>query len=236
MTKKKFFNKVLIKVVSGLLIVGLIFVCLNSKEIINHYDWLTLNSKQKINVPLENQYPELPNGCEVTSLAMLLRYYNIKVTKLDLSEKINHVASFTDNGQYRGNPHVGFVGYMSLANAGWCVYNEPLMQVARKYTNRIQNFTGHDFIQVVKLVSEGHPVLIITTTNFDRVKDMQTWSTKQGIVHVTPSSHACVLTGFNKEKRQIYVNDPFGQKNKKVSWSGLERSYNQQGKQALFLK
>lgn len=236
MTQNKFFNKVLINVVSVLLIAGLIFGCLNTKEIINHYDWLTLSSKQKINVPLEKQYPELPNGCEVTSLTMLLRYYNIKVTKLDLSEKINHVASFTDNGRYRGNPHVGFVGYMSLANAGWCVYNEPLTQVAGKYTNRIQNFTGHDFIQVMKLVSDKHPVLIITTTNFDRVKDMQTWSTKQGIVHVTPSSHACVITGFNKKKRQIYVNDPFGHKNKKVSWSGLERSYNQQGKQALFLK
>lgn len=236
MAQKKFFNKVLIKVVTVLLIAGLVFGYLNAKEIINHYDWLTLSSKQKINVPLEKQYPELPNGCEVTSLTMLLRYYNIKVTKLDLSEKINHVASFTDNGQYRGNPHVGFVGYMSLANAGWCVYNEPLTQVAGKYTSRIQNFTGHDFIQVMKLVSDGHPVLIITTTNFDRVKDMQTWSTKQGIVHVTPSSHACVITGFNKKKRQIYVNDPFGHKNKKVAWNGLERSYNQQGKQALFLK
>ncbi|MCO6530367.1 MAG: C39 family peptidase, partial [Lactobacillus sp.] len=123
----------------GVIFLGLIFAVLNSRAFQDRYDWLTLKSEQKLDVPLENQYPDLPNGCEVTSLSMLLQYYGIKVNKLDLSENIKHVASYTDNGQYRGNPHVGFVGYMSQANAGWCVYNEPLEQVARKYTNRVQN-------------------------------------------------------------------------------------------------
>ncbi|WEV70686.1 C39 family peptidase [Lactobacillus sp. ESL0785] len=236
MNKKKIFSNPWLYLLIGVLAIGILTYSCNSQKIIDQFDWLTLKSEQKLNVPLENQYPELPNGCEVTSLSMLLRYSGIKVTKLDLSQKIDHVASFTDNGQDRGNPHVGFVGYMSLANAGWCVYNEPLERVAKKYTNRIQNFTGHDFIQVMKLVSTGHPVMIITTTTFNRVHDMQTWQTAQGKVHVTPSSHACVITGFNKKERIIYVNDPFGYKNEKIPWRHLERSYNQQGKQALYLK
>ena len=55
--------------------------------------------------------PDLPNGCEVTSLAMLLNYYGINVTKEDLAQKIAHVSSY--DGNYRGNPNKGFVGYMS---------------------------------------------------------------------------------------------------------------------------
>lgn len=188
-----------------------------------------------MNVPLERQLPDLPNGCEVTSLSMLLNYYDINVSKLELSSNIKHVCSFIGN-DYRGNPHVGFVGYMSIENAGWCVYNEPLYDVAKKYTKRIRNYTGNDFVRVLKLVSKGHPVMIITTLKYDRVNDMRTWQTKQGKVNVTPSSHACVVTGYNKKKGIVYVNDPYGIKDKKVSLKKIEASYNQQGKQALYVE
>lgn len=236
MKEKKSATKIVVRIILGLVIIGLALVFFNANKIKDQYDWVTLKSAQKLDVPLENQYPDLPNGCEVTSLSMLLQYYGIKVNKLDLSQNIKHVSSYTDGGKYRGNPHVGFVGYMSQANAGWCVYNEPLEQIARKYTNRIQNYSGHDFIQVIKLVSQGHPVVIITTIKFDHVNDMQTWQTAQGEVNVTPSSHACVITGFDKQARTVLINDPFGYKNKVVSWKKLESSYNQQGKQALYLK
>ena len=166
---------------------------------------------------------------------MLLKYYGINVSKLELSSNIKHVSSFIGN-DYRGNPHVGFVGYMSIENAGWCVYNEPLYDVAKKYTKRIRNYTGNDFVRVLKLVSKGHPVMIITTLKYDRVNDMRTWQTKQGKVNVTPSSHACVVTGYNKKKGIVYVNDPYGVKDKKVSLKKIEASYNQQGKQALYVE
>lgn len=166
---------------------------------------------------------------------MLLKYYDINVSKLELASNIKHVSSFIGN-DYRGNPHVGFVGYMSIENAGWCVYNEPLYDVAKKYTKRIRNYTGNDFVRVLKLVSSGHPVMIITTLKYDRVNDMRTWQTKQGKANVTPSSHACVVTGYNKKKGIVYVNAPYGVKDKKVSLKKIEASYNQQGKQALYVE
>src|SRR5690625_3112731 len=33
------------------------------------------------------QYPELPNGCEVTALASVLNYHGYKTTKMELAEK-----------------------------------------------------------------------------------------------------------------------------------------------------
>lgn len=86
------------------------------------------------------------------------------------------------------------------------------------------------------MVSNGHPVMIITTLKYDRVNDMRTWQTKQGKVNVTSSSHACVVTGYNKKKGIVYVNDPYGVKDKKVSLKKIEASYNQQGKQALYVE
>ncbi|QDD71042.1 hypothetical protein DM298_09410 [Lactobacillus amylovorus] len=218
-----------------ILIIGAIYL-FNKNKINDEINWMTMKQEQKLNVPLENQMPDLPNGCEVTSLSMLMNYYGIKVSKNELAETIQHVDSFTDGGKYRGNPHQGFVGHMTIANAGWCVYNEPLYNVARKYTSHIENITGSDFLSLLKLVSTGHPVMIITTTTFNKVNNMQTWDTNTGKVNVTPSSHACVITGYSKPKKVVYVNNPYGYKNQPVNWKNLQASYNQQGRQALYIR
>lgn len=237
MHKKKFNLKNLFWIIPAavILIIGSIYL-FNKNQIDDEVDWMTMKQEQKLDVPLENQMPDLPNGCEVTSLSMLMNYYGIKVNKNELAENIQHVDFFTDGGKYRGNPNQGFVGHMSIANAGWCVYNGPLYNVARKYTTHIENITGSDFLSLLKLVSNGHPVLIITTTTFNRVNDMQTWDTNTGKVNVTPSSHACVITGYSKPKKVVYVNNPYGYKNQPVNWKNLQASYNQQGRQALYIR
>lgn len=237
MHKKKFNLKNLFWIIPAaiILIIGAIYL-FNKNKINDEINWMTMKQEQKLNVPLENQMPDLPNGCEVTSLSMLMNYYGIKVSKNELAETIQHVDSFTDGGKYRGNPHQGFVGHMTIANAGWCVYNEPLYNVARKYTSHIENITGSDFLSLLKLVSNGHPVMIITTTTFNKVNNMQTWDTNTGKVNVTPSSHACVITGYSKPKKVVYVNNPYGYKNQPVNWKNLQASYNQQGKQALYIR
>lgn len=237
MHKKKINLKNLFWIIPAaiILIIGAIYL-FNKNKINDEIDWMTMKQEQKLNVPLENQMPDLPNGCEVTSLSMLMNYYGIKVSKNELAETIQHVDSFTDGGKYRGNPHQGFVGHMTIANAGWCVYNEPLYNVARKYTSHIENITGSDFLSLLKLVSTGHPVMIITTTTFNKVNNMQTWDTNTGKVNVTPSSHACVITGYSKPKKVVYVNNPYGYKNQPVNWKNLQASYNQQGRQALYIR
>ena len=236
MHKKKFNLKNLFWIIpAAIILIGAIYL-FNKNKINDEIDWMTMKQEQKLNVPLENQMPDLPNGCEVTSLSMLMNYYGIKVSKNELAETIQHVDSFTDGGKYRGNPHQGFVGHMTIANAGWCVYNEPLYNVARKYTSHIENITGSDFLSLIKLVSNGHPVMIITTTTFNKVNNMQTWDTNTGKVNVTPSSHACVITGYSKSKKIVYVNNPYGYKNQPVNWKNLQASYNQQGRQALYIR
>jgi len=56
--------------------------------------------------------PRLKNGCEMTSLAMVLNYHGVKVTKNTLANQVNKVPWMYSNG-LRGNPNLGFVGDMA---------------------------------------------------------------------------------------------------------------------------
>lgn len=48
----------------------------------------TSYAQTPLNVPLVSQLPELKNGCEVTSLSMLLRYKGVNVTKMTLASQV----------------------------------------------------------------------------------------------------------------------------------------------------
>lgn len=55
-----------------------------------------LHEKILLDVPVLLQFPELPRGCEVTSLAMMLNYAGIQVDKLTLATKVNKVPYLSD--------------------------------------------------------------------------------------------------------------------------------------------
>ena len=77
MKKQKFDLKYLFLLIpiTLILIIGLIYL-FNKNKIDNEINWMTMKEEQRLNVPLENQLPDLPNGCEVTSLSMLLNHYD----------------------------------------------------------------------------------------------------------------------------------------------------------------
>ncbi|GAJ26651.1 hypothetical protein JCM15457_1590 [Liquorilactobacillus sucicola DSM 21376 = JCM 15457] len=190
----------------------------------------------KMNVPLLNQLddPTLYNGCEVTSLAMLLNYYDINVTKNELGDKIKTVPMNYENGQH-GNPHVGFVGDVTGAEPGLGVYHGPIMDLAEKYTDNAKDLSGQKFDKVIEKLEEGHPVWTITTATFAPVDDFQDWDTPQGKMKITFSEHSVVITGFDRKSNLVYINNPYGQKNQAVNWNDFEEAYNQMGKQAVYI-
>ena len=217
------------------IILGLIFYKKTNSFFDDAVLYNFIPNEKIISAPEIEQNPELPNGCEVTSLAMLLNYYHHDVTKTQLGHEIKHVASFPGKG-FRGNPNVGFVGYMSIANAGWCVFHEPLTDLAQKYDAQAVDYTGSSLKQVLIQVSRSRPVVVWTSLDFKPVNDMQTWKTPQGKVHVTPYSHCVLVTGYDKKQNLVYINDPLGGKNDAVPMKPFEQVYNQQGKQAVFIK
>lgn len=232
--QKKIRRHILIAVFLVLVLAGAFFYKKTHKFLDDEVVYSFVPNRKVLSAPEIQQNPELPNGCEVTSLAMLLNYYHHNVTKMQLSGQVKHVSSFPGGG-YRGNPNSGFVGYMSIANAGWCVFHGPLTTLAKRYDARAVDYSGSSFKQVLIQVSRGKPVVVWTSLKFRPVNDMQTWKTRQGKVHVTPSSHCVLVTGYDKRKQLIYINDPLGGKNDAVPMLPFEEGYDQQGQQALFI-
>ncbi len=194
-----------------------------------------LPDSKLLDIPLLNQMdkPLLYNGCEVTSLAMILNYNGVKVTKNELAKNIKTVPLTYSNGK-KGNPNAGFVGDMAHG-PGLGVYNGPVYELAQKYAgDKAVNLTGSPFTDLLKKVSQGHPVWIITTTSFAPVSVFQTWDTPQGKIDITFSEHSVVITGY--DENYIYINDPYGTKNKKLDRDNFIKAWEQMGKQAIIIE
>jgi uncharacterized protein YvpB len=195
----------------------------------------TAKEPKKLNVPLYMQMssPQLYNGCEVTSLAMVLNYNGYHVTKNELAARIHTVPLHYQNGDY-GNPNVGFVGDMQ-DGPGLGVYHRPILELARKYAGKkAEDLTGVPFSRVLEQIDLGRPVWVITTSTFAPVNDFKSWKTPQGIIHISFSEHSVVITGY--DQKHIYINNPYGMKNQKVDRANFIKAWEQMGKQAIIIK
>ncbi|MDM5153484.1 C39 family peptidase [Bacillus sp. DX1.1] len=186
------------------------------------------------NVPFIKQLPELPRGCEVTSLAMLLQYKDVQVDKMKLASEINRVP-FKENN-LRGNPHEGFVGNIyTKSEPGYGVYHEPIFELAERYVpEKTIDLTGRDIEDIYKVISSGSPVWVIANTTFQSLAEdsFETWNTNAGDLKITYYEHSAIIVGY--DQNFVYINDPLANKpNKKVSRAQFEKAWEQMGKQAI---
>jgi uncharacterized protein YvpB len=193
-----------------------------------------ISSKIQLDVPLLNQMdsPKLYNGCEVTSLAMVLNYKGIEVTKNELANVVAKVPLTYSNGEH-GDPHYGFVGNMAKG-PGLGVYHGPIFDLAEKFVgDQVEELTSQEFDVLLKKIAEGNPVWAITTSTFAPVSNIQTWTTPQGSVNITYSMHSVVITGY--DDKYIYINNPYGIKDQEVNRENFIKAWKQMGKQAIVI-
>ncbi|MFC4771391.1 C39 family peptidase [Enterococcus hermanniensis] len=196
-----------------------------------------------IDVPLENQNegnPPLENGCEITALSMLLNYYGYETNKNKLAEQLNYVPLYEDESQdIHGNPHDGFVGNIYGGYDAMGVAVEPIAAVAEDYVegnHSVVSSSSTDFSELAAIVQAGTPVWVVTTVDFQvpTANDFQTWQTTSGEVTVSPLCHAVVVTGVDSQ--HVYVNDPYGYKNRIVDRSEFEEIFQAMGNESLYIE
>ncbi len=183
-------------------------------------------------VPLIGQFPELPRGCEVTSLAMLLNFHQIEADKMILAEQIDKVM-FEQNG-LRGNPYEGFVGSMyTYDEPGLGVFHGPVAKLAQSYAgDRVADLTGSSFEDILYQTAMGRPVWVIITSTYNEVPAhrWQTWQTASGEIEITYSQHSVVITGF--DEHYVYFNDPF-LRSQRAPLKNFKKGWEQYGSQAI---
>lgn len=190
-----------------------------------------------LDVPLLNQmeYPVLYNGCEVTSLTMILQYNNVSISKNDVAAWLPSVPIIYENG-LQGNPNDAFVGDITGNNSGFSVYHGPIAVLASNFvsSDRINDITGSSFEAVIDALNQGYPVWTITSTSYAPVDDMEVWQTPNGEVSVSYSEHSVVIVGY--DDNYFYINDPYGKKNQPVEKSSFIASWEQFGSQAIYIE
>ncbi|WHZ05081.1 C39 family peptidase [Neobacillus sp. YX16] len=188
-----------------------------------------------VDVPHIQQMPELPRGCEVTSLAMLLQYASVSVDKMTLASEITTIP-FRDSNGLRGNPNDGFVGDIySFDNPGYGVYHAPIAALAETYLpGRIIDLTGGSIESVYNMIDNGSPVWVITNSRFSQLPESEftTWQTSSGEIQITYREHSVLVVGY--DENNVYINDPLAdQPYTAVSRDSFEDSWIQMGKQAI---
>jgi uncharacterized protein YvpB len=192
-----------------------------------------------LDAPLVTQLPELPRGCEVTSLTMMLQSAGVPANKMTLAAQVpkDPTPYSRVNGQiHYGNPNKGFVGDMyNMDNLGYGVYHGPIAKLAKTYLpNRVIDFTGSRFETMFQFLNEGKPVWVIIDTLFDAAppKDWVVWKTPEGTISINGTEHSVLVTGYDSQ--YIYFNDPLsGEKNDRAAIHSFKSGWEQMGSQAI---
>lgn len=119
-------------------------------------------------VPLIGQNPELPNGCEITAVTMMLQYAGAKVDKMEMAREMPRSS----------NPNYGYIG-QPWDSTGITIFPPALMNLVEKYAGTAKNLTGQTFDAIKYQIDIGHPVV--------------TWNTLYGFPY-----HALTVTGYDK--------------------------------------
>lgn len=202
---------------------------------------LTIQAQQQVliqGVPLLNQHPQLPTGCELTALTMLLQHQGVQVTKEQIAKEVKRVPTpYSYQGKlYGGDPSKGFVGD-PFSSRGFGVYKDALLPIIEKYLpGRSQDLSGGDFSQVYAALDQGQPVLIwctISMLNVDTRKSY--WTTPEGkVIEWKTPEHAMVVVGYDDEF--IYLNDPYVGKQRRYKKQVVINRWSQMGKQAIAIR
>ena len=167
------------------------------------------NSTSGLAVPLILQNPELPNGCEITSLTAIFNYYGEEVNKLTLTDQYlpKDTLSFENGIRVGPDPNEAFAGNPRDKTKSFYVFSSPIVQAANAYIqenglNRIAyDITGASMEQLESYIAKGIPVLTWITIDLEpaRVNESLKWQERNTLKEHIPYTnlHAVVLLGLD---------------------------------------
>ncbi len=163
------------------------------------------------------QMPELPTGCEITAMTMVLNYYGFNVDKVTMATKYLPVASpyfyyGSDGKLYGPDLNSYFVGNPA-AEGGYICGATAIINGANSYL-RGQNSsltavdkTGISIDELYSLVKENIPVMVWVTIAMADRGETKGWYTEKGnYVDWSTNDHGAVLIGYSNDS--VTIADP----------------------------
>lgn len=195
-------------------------------------------SKAYISVEMIMQNPELPTGCEITSLTMLLNHIGFSANKLTLAD------NYLPKGEYMASDfNEVFVGNPRSTYAYGC-YSKAIVTAAEKYLEKydknnkfdVINITGCSPDSLYAAVERGYPVIVWASKDMKDVSEGKSWVVEETgeTVTWTADEHCLLLTGYDYEKGLAYFNDPLKGKTA-YDIKTFERMFYRLGKNAVII-
>jgi uncharacterized protein YvpB len=154
----------------------------------------------RLDVPYLSQLPDMPTGCEVVSVTMMLNHAGVAVTKEEIAARI----------PYAANPNEGFTGSVYDGGdflSGGIVWPPALLALVEEYQGSAVDLTGATWEDLCDSIDRGRPVCV--------------WFRSEGL------DHTVLLTGYSANT--IWMNDPLWDKDVTLSledflsrWAGNE--------------
>ncbi len=152
-----------------------------------------------------SQNPELPTGCEITSLTSVLNYYGINVKKETMADDYLKKGDGSYYKMFLGNPRdAGSFGCMA----------QPIVDAANLYfkknnvSMKVSNVSGVTFDKILEYVSQGVPMIVWNTMGMAPAYESQTLTLDGREYTWIAPEHCVVVVGYDLDNNEVYVADP----------------------------
>lgn len=152
-----------------------------------------------------SQNPELPTGCEITSLTSVLNYYGINVKKETMAD------DYLKKGD--GSYYKMFLGNPRDASSFGCMA-QPIVDAANLYfkknnvSMKASNVSGVTFDKILEYVSQGVPMIVWNTMGMAPAYESQTLTLDGREYTWIAPEHCVVVVGYDLDNNEVYVADP----------------------------
>ena len=200
-----------------------------------------VHHQQALAVPIVKQNPQLPHGCEITSLTAVLNYYGADVDKMTMATSYLPKEPFkmVNGMKYGPDPNVAYAGDPS-ENHGTYSFAGPIVKAADNYMAQAgmdlqaKDISGSPIDEIELHLELGIPVITWVTLDLSEPRTHGGWTiTGTNTFHpMYTNLHAVVLVGIDGDK--VEVMDPLkgiAQLNKQQFFD----SYKALGEQAVVI-
>ena len=195
------------------------------------------------------QNPELPTGCEITTLTMLLRSVGFDVDKVQLAD-----GYLTCESEGKATFREAFIG-SPYDPAGYGCFASVIVDTARKYLSAqnsgriVKELSNADFEYLLREVASNHPVAVWASINLVDIQEVYAYTiydyvekTENGgttepkdlDVYWLENEHVFLLKGYDLDRGVVIVNDSLNGE-MEYSLDSFKECYTQCYRQAVII-
>jgi len=155
-----------------------------------------------------SQLPELPTGCEITSLTTVLNYLGYIVDKGTMADRYLPKCGLGDGSfwdYFLGDPRDPY---------SFGCYANPIVTAANSYLatqgnqHKAYNYSNSSFSTLLQQIEAGFPVVLWSTLDLRDAFMTKKWEINGETIQWTAPEHCVVMIGYDLDAGTVTISDP----------------------------